>query len=279
MTSHVDQEANGGSAPMQSKLWGERAEDWAEVMEGPDGWGVPVYRHVAGLAGLREGAKVLDVGCGAGRFLHLAAEAGAEVSGLDATPGLLEIARNKLPGADLREGDMESLPFDDDTFDLVTGFNSFFIAADMANALREAGRVAKPGGAVAMSLFGRPDRCDSTAVFSVLGRLMPSPPPGSGPERKAPSPPALHDEGTAEAIAESAGLQPSEAGYFQFEERYPDLATVARGMGAAPPFRRAASFVGEEKVHDALLTALAPFEQDGAVVLREEIRFLVATAA
>jgi ubiquinone/menaquinone biosynthesis C-methylase UbiE len=49
-----------------------------------------------------------------------------------------------VPLGDVRVGEMESLPWNDDTFDLVTGFNSFFFADDMVGALREAGRVANP---------------------------------------------------------------------------------------------------------------------------------------
>ena len=49
-----------------------------------------------------------------------------------------------MPEADLRLGDLQTLPFADDAFDLVTGFTSFFFAEDMVAALREAGRVARP---------------------------------------------------------------------------------------------------------------------------------------
>jgi ubiquinone/menaquinone biosynthesis C-methylase UbiE len=73
------------------------------------------------------------------------AERGLQPFGLDASEALIELARARLPEADLHVGDMEALPYDDDTFDLVTGFNSFFFANDMVVALREARRVAKPG--------------------------------------------------------------------------------------------------------------------------------------
>ena len=73
--------------------------------------------------------------------------AARDVSGIDASEGLLEIARERVPEADLRLGDLQTLPYADDTFDLVTGFTSFFFADDMVAALREAGRVARPGRA------------------------------------------------------------------------------------------------------------------------------------
>ena len=66
---------------------------------------------------------MLDIGCGVGAFLRLVADRGAQPFGLDASEALIELARERLPDADLRAGEMEALPYDDDTFDLVTGFN------------------------------------------------------------------------------------------------------------------------------------------------------------
>ena len=105
---------------------------------------MPTFEAAFDRVGLSAGQSYLDIGCGGGVALGLAAKRGAGVAGLDASEALLELARERVPDADIRVGDMQFLPFDDDSFDLVTGFNSFFFAADMVAALREAGRVAKP---------------------------------------------------------------------------------------------------------------------------------------
>jgi trans-aconitate methyltransferase len=62
--------------------------------------------------GIGEGVSVLDVGCGSGEFCELAAARGARVSGIDAAAGLIEVARRRLPEADLRVGAIEQLPDD-----------------------------------------------------------------------------------------------------------------------------------------------------------------------
>ena len=269
-----------GSARVQADLWGERARDWADVMEGWSAWGLPVYRHVLQRVTVADGSRVLDVGCGAGRFCRVAADRGARVAGLDATPAFVEIARERVPDGDFRVGEMEELPWAGDAFDLVTGFNSFFIAADMVNALREAGRVARPSAPVAMSVFGRPERCDSTTVFGALGDLFPSKPsddpdPGDAAEESRP----LHEEGALEELATEAGLTPVDGGYLQFTEEYPNLQTLLRGMLAAPPWRRAARAVGEEAMRAAVTARIEPFEDSaGRYRLEEEVRYLIATA-
>ena len=107
---------------------------------------------------------MLEVGCGSGVFLRAAAERGAQISGLDASPELVALARARVPAADVRVGDLQFLPYPDDAFDLVAGFNSFFFAADLVAALREASRVARPDGRVLIQVWGRHSRCALDAI-------------------------------------------------------------------------------------------------------------------
>lgn len=261
-----------GSAGVQGDLWGERARDWADVLEGWNGWGIPLYRHVLERVPVAGGTKLLDVGCGAGRFCRIAADRGAQVAGIDAAGPLVEIARERVRDGDFRVGEMEDLPWPDDTFHVVTGFNSFFIAADMVNALREARRVARPAASIAMTVFGRPERCESTAVFASLAQFAPS---RSSEEKE--EGPALHEEGVLERVAAEAGLTPNEAGYVQVLEEYPDLETMLRGYTAAAPFVRAARSAGPEAVREALSQALQPLKgSNGRYRLDDEIRYLIA---
>jgi SAM-dependent methyltransferase len=254
----------------QTTLWARGARDWADVMEGWAGWGVPVYRHVLERVPVSAATAALDVGCGAGRFCRMVADRGAAVSGLDATPALLEIARRRVPEGDFRAGDMQELPWPDASFDVVTGFNSFFIAADMTAALAEARRVLRPGGRLAMTVFGRPEVRYSTTVFAAVASLLPGAPAGGG---------SLHEEGVLESVAEAAGLAVQEAGYLSFDERYPDRETLIRGLMAAPPMIRAADAAGAEAVRRALGGAIDEVADGGGpLALREEVRYLIARA-
>jgi SAM-dependent methyltransferase len=126
----------GGTGPVQGRLWSARARDWAEVQEA-------------------------TVGCGDGRFLRRAADRSADVAGLDAAPALVAIARERLPGADLREGEMERLPWADGSFDAVSGINAFQYAARPVAAAREAARVLRRGGLLAIATWGRCQDCEA----------------------------------------------------------------------------------------------------------------------
>src|SRR3954466_9026492 len=101
------------AAEVQRRLWGTDPRAWAEFAEAHNR---PLFEAVLDAAGVTDGTRLLDVGCGSGLALQLARGRGAIVSGVDISPALLELARERLPDADLREADMESLPFAFDAF-------------------------------------------------------------------------------------------------------------------------------------------------------------------
>ena len=249
---------------MQAGLWGERAGDWAELLEQEERpWLGPAYGLVLDrLVGT--GTELLDVGCGSGRFCVLAGARGARVAGIDATPELLAIARERNPAADLRLGDLQFLPWDDAAFDVVTGFNSFFYAADIVAAFREAARVLRPGGHVALTAFGRPERCESSAALEYIAPMLPD----------------LAVEGDDELPVEQAGLATVEAGYLEIAEEYPDLDTLLRAWLSIGPVRPAVRNAGEDAVRDALARAFAPLRtSSGGYRIEDEYRYVIAQAA
>jgi 2-polyprenyl-3-methyl-5-hydroxy-6-metoxy-1,4-benzoquinol methylase len=101
---------------------GARAQDGADVQEATVR---PLYEEIFERTQVGPGTALLDVGCGAGLACTVAAAGGASVVGLDATPELLAIARQRLAEAEFHLGDMEALPYPEGRFDVITGFNSF----------------------------------------------------------------------------------------------------------------------------------------------------------
>ena len=164
-----------GSAAVQGDLWSARAQDWADVQELVQR---PLYTSI--LQEVMQGSHVdlLDIGCGSGLFTAMAAAA-SRVSGIDAAGALLAIAKRRTPQADFRVGEMEMLPFDSRTFEVVTGINSFQFAAHPVNALREARRVGTPKGRVIIATWGRMEECDTAAYFDALN--APETDPGRAP--------------------------------------------------------------------------------------------------
>lgn len=257
-----------GTAEIHGPLWGARAREWAEFQEGGSR---PLYESVLGKADVSDEARLLDVGCGAGMFCALAADRGATVAGLDASAALLEIARERMPEGDFRIGEIEDLPWEDASFDVVTGFNSFQFAADPANALRQARRVVRPEGRVVVAIWGDAEDCDAVATVKGIGELLPPPPPGT------PGPFALSEPGALEGLVREAGLEPEEMHDVPCPWVYPDLDSAIRGIGSAGPANRAEREVGREAVEQALAAALQPYgDETGIYRLDNVFRYLVA---
>jgi SAM-dependent methyltransferase len=254
-----------GSAEQWGPLWGARPHDWAEAEEQQ----APTYAEAIRRVGITEGRRVLDVGCGSGVFLRLAADRGAHVFGLDAAETLIAIARTRVPEGDFRVGDMQFLPYEDDSFDLVTGFNSFFFAADMAAALREAGRVARPEAPVVIQVWGRPERCDLEAMKAAVTPFT----PGGSEIRR---PPDFWKPGVLESIAAEAGLDPESAFDTSWAYEYPDEGAMVRAMlsaGGLALLDEAAAGA----VRTAIVESLAPYRTlAGGYRLDNEFHYLVA---
>jgi SAM-dependent methyltransferase len=205
--------------------------------------------------------------------LRLVAERGGEPYGLDASESLIAFARDRLPDADLRVGEMERLPWSDDSFDLVTGFNSFFFANDMVNALREAGRVARSGTAVVIQVWGAHERCDLEAMKQIARPFLPPRPPDAPPD------PDLSEPGVLEALAVEAGLTPDSEFDATWTFEYPDAETLGRAVVAVAGLAVLAGPEREHALKQAIVEGLAPYRgADGAYRLSNEYHYLIARA-
>jgi len=131
--------------------------------------------------GVRPGMRVLDVAAGTGNVAIRAAQAGAEVVASDLTPEHFEAGRREARDAGVElewvAADAEALPFDDDSFDVVTSSFGAMFAPDHEAVAGELIRVCRHGGTIGMANF-TPDRTGG-AFFALVGRYLPPPPDGS----------------------------------------------------------------------------------------------------
>ena len=260
-----------GTAEVQGELWGAKATDWSTVQE--PGWR-PVYETVLREVGVGSGAKLLDLACGAGGALLIAREMGADVAGLDAARTLVAIARERLQGACIEIGEMEELPFADDTFDIVTGFNAFQFAGDVGRAIAEAKRVLKPGGKLAMLVWGRRGDCELLSrILAPVMSMLPAPPSGSPPA------PAFAEPGVIDSLMQGASLTPLAGGEFDCTFAYEDAHAAWRAISSAGSLVRAVRLLGEDQVKAAVTGTFRPFTRaDGTIAHRNRFRWVIGRA-
>ncbi len=267
MSVPVNSEAGG--AAMQGELWSARAADWADQ----EALQAPIYEAILDHLDVTTGTRLLDVACGSGVALQAAIARGATAAGIDAAPGLVEIARRRSPEADLHVGAMEQMPFADDSFDVVTGFNAFQFADDIVVALREARRVTRTGGDVAIQVWGRPEHTEIANLVRAFAPHLPFALP-SGPGGRN-----LCDPGVLEELASAAGLEPRVARDISCPFDYPDADTLVRTSLGAGLALLAARIAGEDVIRQGILDAMAPFRNaDGSYHTDNEWHYLIATA-
>ncbi|HEY0510928.1 MAG TPA: methyltransferase domain-containing protein [Thermoanaerobaculia bacterium] len=155
---------SGGSAihavvAEYARLAPEYDEKWSFYIEA-------TTRETLARLSLRPADRLLDVGCGSGALLHrLAGSHSARLSGVDPVPEMLAVARRKLPPeVELREGWAERLPFETGRFDVVVSCNVFHYIRQPELALREMGRVLRPGGRLVIT-----DWCDDYLACRACG--------------------------------------------------------------------------------------------------------------
>ena len=258
-----------GTSEHQGELWGRAPAGWAEIQEPQHH---PLWSAMLDVAGVGTGDRVLDAGCGAGGCSALVATRGAQATGLDAADGLLAFARSRVPTGDFRVGDLENLPFADDTFDVVIAANSVQYCQDRVRALGEFARVVAPGGHVVAGLFGLEDQVAFAAVLRALGDALPTRPSGGGPF-------ALSQPGTLEDLFHQAGLNVVNAGEVDCPFTYPDRDTFWRGNVAAGPVQGMLTATDEDTLQEAAMQAIEPFVQaDGRVIIGPNVfRYVAAT--
>ncbi len=234
----------------QGKLWSVAPQYWSKYFEP---FFLPMYKKA--LAQLRPGEEtlLLDDGCGSGLFSHMAINTGAQVIGVDAAPGLLEVARERNPGNNFMEEDLESLPFASESFDMVTAFNSLQYAGNFTNALSEAKRVLKKGGRIVIGIWDMPEHSDATNILKAIGTLLPPPPAG------IPGPFALSENGKIESICSSIGLKMLYKAKVPCPFLYYSTDDAVKSFMGTGPAAAAQNHVSEKTVQKTIAAAMQPY--------------------
>jgi ubiquinone/menaquinone biosynthesis C-methylase UbiE len=238
---------------IQGKLWSASPKDWANFLEPTF---IPLYKAVLRQLHLEEDMVLLDAGCGSGLFLTMASTTSAKIYGIDAATGLLNLTKKRLPEGTFLIEDLEDMPFGDNSFDIVTGFNSFQYAGNAVEALRQARRVLRSEGKIIVGLWDDAKFCDAGSVFSSIASLLPPPPPGAP---GAPGPFALSTEGTIEKISKQLQLTVLHKEKVSCPWLFTNLRDLYKAFMCTGPAAKAAEILGDQKVKKLIKHASQPY--------------------
>jgi uncharacterized peroxidase-related enzyme len=246
--------------------WGRRAPEFATLSEPANCREYVALQH---RLGIDKGDRVLDLACGSGLALELASLRGAAVSGIDASARLIAIARDRMPGGDIRVGDMHALPWDDDSFDVVTSFRGIW--GTTPEALVEARRVLVPGGRLGFTVWGHIKKSPGAWSLSPF-RLADQPKVDNQASMVA-----LGRPGAGEELLVSYGFEDVERMVVPFAWEFADPQSYARALASTGPAYEAIQAVGEEEFVRWATEMAAEHVREG-LPLRAEIDVVGYTA-
>lgn len=223
-----------GAAAQFGAAYDRRASDYACAIEPTFR---PVHRRIVELAQIREGTRVVDLATGTGGVAREAAAAGAKVSGIDVSRGMLEIARDSSPrGIAYVMAEASTLPFPDHSFDVATcGFGLSHMAHG-SKVLSEVRRVLKPKGILLASCWGSERSNPSRdAVQATLERYLPG---WTDPFGQIMNEELWADSGSGRQHLRGAGFEPVEVVSERLSGAFTDPAQ-ALGRAIAGPTRGA----------------------------------------
>ena len=143
----------------------------------------------------------------------------------------------------------------------------------MVAALREAGRVAKPGAPIVIQVWGAHERCDLEAMKQLARPFLPPRPPDAPPD------PDLSQPGALEGLATQAGLTPKSEFDASWILEYPDADTLGRALVAVAGLAVLAGPEHEQELKTAIVDGLARYRTpDGSYRLSNEFHYLIARA-
>jgi SAM-dependent methyltransferase len=246
------------------------------VDEGPQGWGTPLFERVLHRAGVGRGTLLLDLGCGAGRLCRLAADRGAQVTGIDRDARQIQQAVTLVPEGTFDVGDILALPYPAARFDAVTCIQSIMHVTNPLTALREAARVARRGAPIVITVWGKEENCDIRAFGQALSGLLPRA-VGQGSSMR---PPPLSADGRLERLARLAGLAVTEVDEVKCPFWYPNEHALLYGLLESGLGRQALRVASADAVRRAVLEGLAGYRTStGGYRLDNTFRYLVGSSA
>lgn len=149
-------------ARYENETWSRCAESYVETFHMLTSQGLPLLVKAAGLG---PGRHVLDLGSGPGESTVTLAAAGASVSGADFSRPMIDVARRRHPTLRFYESDVETLPFEEATFDAVVANCVLHHLARPAKVFDEVARVLKRGGRFAFTVWGALEEQTGFGVF------------------------------------------------------------------------------------------------------------------
>ena len=255
-----------GNGKAQGALWNSSAHHWCEIQEPLQ---KPQWEAIFDEVNLDGSTNFLDAGCGGGTACLLAEQRGAKITGIEAAPAMVEFAQRQVPSGRFTVGDIQELPYEGNTFDVVLASSSLQYTGDRLETLRELKRVTKRDGLIAVTLWSVPEKVEFRKVFDAVKKLLPSPPPGKGPFE-------LSKDTVLENLMKSVGLDITVSKDVHCPFQYANFETFWKVNISTGPIQMALKVISEDALKKELRKVINPnLADDGTIHMDNYFKYVV----
>jgi ubiquinone/menaquinone biosynthesis C-methylase UbiE len=218
--------------------------------------------------------RVLDVGCGTGVLARTAADrvaAESQVTGLDRNEGMLTVARRLQPKIDWRQGDATALPFRDASYDVVMSQFALMYFPDRIAALKEMVRVLRPGGRLAIAVWGPYERATSYVILTEITQRRCGQPAAD----VLTAPFALGNQDTLRDLCHAAGIHGAVVALREGTMTYPTIEVFVETEVKGSPLEALLDAKSYQGLMQEAQTKLQPFRTEGGEVIMPMDAFII----
>ena len=229
---------------------------------------------MANVARVVSGDSVLDVGCGTGVLARAAADrvaAESQVTGLDRNEGMLAVARRLRPQIGWRQGDATALPFANASYDVVLSQFALMYFPDYTAALKEMVRVLRPGGRLAIAVWGPYERATGYVILTEITQRR----CGQAAADILTAPFALGDKDTLLDLCKAAGIQDAVVTLREGSIKYPTIEVFVETEVKGSPLETLLDKESYQELMQEAQEKLQQFHADGVGVIMPMDAFII----
>lgn len=251
-------------AEYERSTWSRCADGYIDTFAGITRETVPLLMEAGGIG---PGSKVLDIGSGPGHVADLLARAGANVTGVDFSAKMVDVANSRYPHIKFSQADAEQLPFEDEEFDAVVANFVVHHLARPESVFAEVHRVLKPGARFAFAVWGAPE--DQTSIGAFFGAVQ-----AHHDLAELPHGPlfGVTEHSVYEPMLTRAGLKDCQLAIHEMIWRTDTLEPILQGFWDWGDMSALPAEV-QEKIRETTRHNARPFEQNGGYAFPHAILF------
>lgn len=231
---------------------------------------IPLYEKIIDDLNIGHNVSLLDIGCGSGMFCQLAFSKGANVTGIDFDANLINVAKSRVPSEKFILGDLNSLPFSENSFGIISFIQSLSFAKKPITILQEAKRVLQLDGFLVIATWGMDENGELPRYIQTIKKFLPE-------DKIENNHLVLSGFDVLESLLKEAGFVTIKSENFSSVSVYKDPEETMNTILASAIAQDAINHADYSKVYNAVYNNILPHkQQDNSFRIEDKFKIVYA---